>query len=338
MAGYKRLSHDDRVRICTLANEHISNHELSRRFNVHRATVINLLRKYRSTGSVDDRQRKGRPRMTSLREDRRLLRISKSNPAAVSGAVRQLWIESGGLPLSKMTVKRRLIAGGLHGQIAVHKPLLTARHRKRRLEWALQHRHWTVDMWRRVVFSDEVPLPLVQTKERRYIRCRRGGRMQCKIFQPRIQAGGGSIMLWGAFTASGTIPLVRVQGTLNAERYTQVLTSRLLPWISAPGEFIFQQDNASCHTAKFTKKFMVDHGITLLPWPAMSPDMNPLENLWSSLKRDINKVVIHGLDNLFIEASRIFSGYTPDVLDNLVSSMPRRIEEVIKMRGGRTSY
>ena len=84
-------------------------------------------------------------------------------------------------------------------------PLLTAQHKRRRLEWAQARAHWIEEDWRRVVFSDEVSLHLVQRNQRQYIRHHRGAR--AAVYQPRLQADGGAIMVWGAISADGALPL-----------------------------------------------------------------------------------------------------------------------------------
>ncbi len=50
-------------------------------------------------------------------------------------------------------------------------------------------------------------------------------------------------------------------------------------------DFIFQQDLAPAHTAKSTKSWLNDHSVGVLDWPANSPDLSPIENLWGITKR-----------------------------------------------------
>ncbi|GFV77476.1 transposable element Tcb1 transposase [Trichonephila clavipes] len=79
---------------------------------------------------------------------------------------------------------------------------------------------------------------------------------------------------------SGT-PVVRIAGTLNNRRdISEVLEPVVLPYLQGLATDIFQQDNARPHVARIVQKFFVNHQIALLPWPARSPDLPPIENMW----------------------------------------------------------
>ncbi len=97
-----------------------------------------------------------------------------------------------------------------------------------------------------------------------------------------------SLMVWGFISAYGMGSLHVLEGTMNAERYIKVLEQHMLPfrWCLFQGRpCVFQQDNAKPHTAAITTAWLRSRRVRMLNWPAWSPDLSPIENIWRIIKR-----------------------------------------------------
>ncbi len=103
-------------------------------------------------------------------------------------------------------------------------------------------------------------------------------------------------------------------------------------------DFIFQQDLAPAHTSKGTKSWFNDHGVTVLDWPANSPDLNPIENLWAIVKRKMRDTRPNNADDLKSAIKATWASITPEQCHMLIASMPRRIDAVIHAKVGPTKY
>ncbi len=149
------------------------------------------------------------------------------------------------------------------------------------------------------------------------------------------------VMIWAAMSSAGVGPLCFLKSTVNAAIYQEILEHFMLPSadkLYGDADFIFQQDLAPAHTAKGTKSWFNDHGVTVLDWPANSSDLNPIDNLWGIVKRKMRDTRPNNADDLKATVKETWASIPPQQCHKLITSMPRRIEAVIKAKGVPTKY
>ncbi|KAG1295264.1 hypothetical protein G6F64_013341 [Rhizopus arrhizus] len=108
-----------------------------------------------------------------------------------------------GYSISYKTAINVLKSMNFFSAIKVKKPLLTAKHMKRRLAWAKKYQNWTTDDWRRVVFSDETKVNIWGSDGCKYYWSRPGDPLKPHHIDVTVKHGGGSLMMWGCMTYEG---------------------------------------------------------------------------------------------------------------------------------------
>jgi len=168
-------------------------------------------------------------------------------------------------------------------------PVLTQRHRLAHNDWARNHLGWTRQQWSNVMFSDESRFTLDNKDGRVRVYRHTGERFADSCVQQinRFQLG---IMVLGGITTTQKLKLVVIRGTFNAQRYIQdVLEPVVIPFINHRRDVIYQHDNARPHVARITIDFLRQHNVNLMEWPALSPDLSPIEHIWDELDRRLRR-------------------------------------------------
>ena len=330
---------EERAAVVTLSKEWYSGRAIASKLKISLCAVQEIIKKAKETGTVKDRPRSGRPNSTTPRQDRLLSHISLSDRRATSRILKRELEDATGVQISSRTVRRKLLKSGLKGCVAVRKPLRSVTHRKKRLDWCRQRKDWTLQQWKKILFSDESIFELIPSR-RVFVRRRNGEKYHPDCVVPTIKHGGGKVQVWGCMSASGVGTLAVVNGRLDAAGYVRLICHTL----QEDGrklcgtDFVFQQDGAPCHTARSTKAWFDRKGINVSPWPSQSPDLNPIEHLWEIMKKKLEDRPCKNIEELKEAIFQIWDSITSDITTNLVSSMPRRCTAVIAAHGGNTKY
>lgn len=150
-------------------------------------------------------------------------------------------------------------------------------------------------------------------------------------------------MVWGIFSYQGAGRLHICQGNMNKEQYLYVLQTRvmqqMLDWFPR-GDGVFMHDKAPCHTARICSNFLSTQQFSVLDWPGNSPDLNPIENLWKIIKSRLEPESVTTREEMIALVIKYWNrdAGVKETMKNLIESMPRRLQGVIKAEGGHTKY
>lgn len=127
---------------------------------------------------------------------------------------------------------------------------------------------------------------------------------------------------------------------MKAQTYCNILEQHMLPHAreKMSDDWVFQEDNDPKHRSKLVKSWLITNQVKRLDWPSQSPDLNPIEHLWEELDRRIRTRSMSKTSELMAALQEEWEKIPIKVFMNLVESMPRRCEAVIKARGYSTKY
>jgi transposase len=308
-----------------------------------KSTVRDIIRRLEDTGTTSPRKRAGRPKIFNEKSQsslKRLVTNDKKRRLSLN-QIKAAWEKKSKTSVCINTIRQTVHAAGLRSCVAREKPLLNEGHMANRLAWALEHRHWTVNHWQYVLWSDESTFLQFQHNRRRVWR-EPHEEYAISCLSATVKHSPGR-MFWGCFSYKGLGPLVAVNGTVNGEVHAKTLRRYAFPTmrkVFPRGNGIFQEDNASPHTSKIAAAAREASGMQFLPWPAQSPDLNPIENLWQDVKRAVynRPQKPKNLTELTRMVKSAWKAIPLKSIQVLVESMPRRVEACIAAKGGPTKY
>ena len=155
-----------------------------------------------------------------------------------------------------------------------------------------------------------------------------------------------NVNVWGCFSAAGAGYLHVFYDNLDSAQYLAILKANLIDvarrdFVLDAGAIVpwhFLQDNAPMHKAIIVREWLHTAGVSVLDFPPYSPDLNPIENLWAILARQVEKHACSDDEALGDAIIKEWNAITPAVFINLAHSMPTRCAAVVAASGHHTKY
>jgi transposase len=307
--------------------EGLSISEISKKTGFRKKNVQRWINRYKSDGNVEDVPRSGRKLKLNLKQQKTLKKIMKKNKRN-SGNKVKLQARKNKIYLSIPSIHNYAEKFGIKRVKPRRKPLLKPEHIWARLNFAKTHLN---DDMKDVIFSDEKTFLIGQYNGFFWLSEDEESFLETEKHPQKIHC-------WWSFNFNHKNKPYIFSENLNGELYCTILDNRLEAFI-LKNWGRFQQDNDPKHKCNLAKNWFFERNIELLePWPAQSPDLNPIENCWRVVSDFVNSKEPQNLKDLaqFIEEG--CASVKQIFIKNCINSIPERLREVIKNKGGHTRY
>ena len=343
MVKVRELSENEQVAIKVLCEAGHSFAKIARQVGCSKSGAFKFFRSIEKSESFAKLPITGRPKIFFERGERAICRIARKLRFATLGELKpaacaQFPEENP----SKYLVRRILRKNGLKRCKRKQKPFISKNNRSYRVTWAKTLLEWPLTHWNDVIFSDESRFCLQNDSGVSRVWRTAGEAENPLFFLPKF-VNTVSVMVWGCIGPNGLGKLTVCERSVNSKYYQEILQQNLKESVEIiygvqDHPFIFQQDNAPCHTAIATKNYLNRMGIMLLPWPSQSPDLNIIEKIWQYMKIALNNDPPKNKQQLIEKIFQIWRKVPKKFIRNLYASIPRRLLAVKKSRGYPTKY
>lgn len=326
-----------RAQVVALQKAGLNQVQISQQLKISRCCVQNAIKKFKVLGRFDDLKRSGRPKKLTNRGLRHLKRLVKGDSRLNARLITPDLNNSLSEPVSIVTVRRYLKKLGYEYAVKIKKQWLSPKHRQQRVAWCTQYSSWTCDDWKKVIFSDESTFYVLKRKNLCKIWRLEKEKLLSECLEQTNAGDGGKLGIWGGISSFGTTSAKIYSENMNGGLYCDVLQHELkqsIAKIPHKTKIIFQQDLVPWHTSAIVQDKIRKMKLNVLNWAPKSPDLNPIEMLWSILDKRLASKPIYSKAALIVRLQEEWNNIDQDLCIKLIESMPGRIEKCLQARGG----
>lgn len=291
------------------------------------------LKRYAETEQLADRPRSGRPKKFSQRERKSLVKSAQGNRNRSTRIVARRFKQRTGKSIAHTTVFSELKKTGLHPHRRIRVPKLTEDQKQRRMNFAQKY---SKHNWNNTMFTDEKHFLLFPAPNRKNDVVWDDPAARHEAEQVKHSP---AVRVWGGICRNGTTPLIEYDGTITAAKYINILDKVVndIDELFPRNNWWFMQDGASAHRSKVAVSWLDDNVPNYIPpddWPANSPDLNPIENIWGYIEKKVHEKPCRTVRQLRSRIFREWNKLNSIFLRNYILSMRSRLTAVLENKGG----
>ena len=242
----KHMGADTKAKILVKRAQGLNSSAISKNVERPRQTIEKFLKRYDIRNTLYNNYRANKPRAFDERTERLLCRTALKNRRATARQLKDMLQ----LTCSTECIRQTLKKNGICARRLLKKPALNKKQKQLRLRWAHDRKNWTIQQWRRILWSDEKKLNLYHSDGKQTVWRRNGEELLEECVQETRKFGGGSVMIWGAIAGNGLRILEPIEGTLTSNQYClRILENNVSPAFNEYGAQLdfFQEDNDPKH-------------------------------------------------------------------------------------------
>lgn len=298
------------------------------------------LQRYKSYGVTENVKQAPRAWKTTPKEDQIIHRTSAKDPFKSSSAIKNELSSEYGIIVSSWTIRRRLNEKKLRGCIAQRKLLVSKKNLRARLDFAKHHLDKPLSFWKNVLWSDELKFCRFGSDGKKYVWRPQNMQHYPKYTLKTVKHGGGSVMVWGAFSWHGVGPILKIDSKMDQHIYKNIIINHMVIYAddNLPILWRFMHDNDPKRTSRLVKSCLEDNKINVLKWPAQSPDLKQIGNLWNDVEHHVKQKKPNNLSEFWQEIQSAWYAIPKRRCEALVESLSRRCTAVLKNKGFPTKY
>ena len=337
-----RLDVSTRVRVVVLRQKGHSVAEIRERLieegnPVSSVSIYKLLKKYECTGSVVDLNRK--PSIPKILQsehlhflDEALAEDDELTARKLRDMLEQRW-PNPKVSISSIKRVRKHDLGWIRTR-PKYCQLIRVANREKRLEWC-QETITNKETFDNIIWTDECSVQLDHHGRLCFRKVKQPRKLKPRPKHPP------KLHVWAGITCRGATSIVVFKGVMTSTRYCSILETALLPFIQAAflDSHRFQQDNDPKHTSNYTKTFLYENGINWWKTPAESPDLNPIENVWASLKYYLrHEYKPKNLEGVIDGIKMFWKNMSPEVCQKYIGHLQTVMPKVVQVEGAPSGY